>query len=259
MGIYKEKDILLAMAEAIDFFGVKVSKFTKRTAADEIVNLGVSGKSKFITYLNAHCFNLFCSNEEYRKYILSADCIYADGQSIVWASKLSGGRLPERINASDLIEDICLKARAGNMKLFILCHSKETCEKTISNLTREFPGLKISGCYVSGDSGSENDLVNIINQYKPDILMVGLGPPYQEGFIYRNRNSLNVNLCWAVGGLFDLLSGKFKRAPLWIRKYGLEWLFRLSQEPKRLWRRYLLGNFIFIFNIIKSSVRIKAS
>lgn len=125
-------------------------------------------------------------------------------------------------------------------------------EKVKEKLQQKIPSLNIVGEYHGYfDKENNKEIVNKINNCRPNILLVGMGTPKQEEWIYQNHYHLNVSLCWAVGGLFDFISGKIKRAPLWMLHCHLEWLYRLCQEPKRLWKRYIVGNLKFIYRVLK--------
>jgi N-acetylglucosaminyldiphosphoundecaprenol N-acetyl-beta-D-mannosaminyltransferase len=136
--------------------------------------------------------------------------------------------------------------------MYFLGGKPGVAQKARQKLQARIPALTITGeCQGYFDIGAEERIIEKINNAKPDILVVGMGTSKQEKWIYRNRHRLNVPLCWAVGAVFDFISVRIERAPYWMRKINLEWLYRLYREPKRLWKRYLLGNPIFIFRVLK--------
>lgn len=120
--------------------------------------------------------------------------------------------------------------------------------KRQSSYRKKFPRLKIAG-YSPGFFAGNNEIIEKINRAKPDIVLVGIGTPRQEKWIADNINRVNADTFWAVGGLFDFFSGKRKRAPIWVQRLGFEWAFRLAQEPRRLWKRYLFGNIHFLLTV----------
>ena len=128
----------------------------------------------------------------------------------------------------------------------------------IENLQKRFPGLKIAGSYSPPygpfPSDENRKIVRMINDVSPDILWVGMTSPKQDKWMYKNFHNLHVPVMIGIGAAFDFVAGTVKRAPLWMQKNGLDWLYRFSQEPKRLWRRYLFGNSIFIYLIAKELI-----
>lgn len=242
--------------EKIDFLGIKIAKANTEQIIDYILQYAVSGKKKIITYLNAHCFNLVHRDKEYRDILLSADIVYPDGMGVVWASRFLGKGLPGRVNAADFFEQFCKEAQDRKLSFYLLGGSKGTIKKMIERLQANYPQLKIYGFYNGYFSENEEiKIIDEINKQSPNILLVGLGVGKQERWIFRNLNKLDMNVVWAVGGLFNLLSGELRRAPHWMIKAGLEWFYRLIQQPKRLWRRYLVGNTIFILLVFRELLR----
>ncbi len=217
---------------------------------EKILEYALTDKSKFITYLNAHCVNTALIDNEYKRILQKADLVYAGGQGVVWAARFLGTPLPERVNILDFFDTLVPKLKDRKITIYLLGGREETVKKTEETLKSK--GLRIVG---SRDGfftkSAEQELIQEINTLKPNILMVGMGVPQQEKWIDNNISTLNVNLCWAVGAAFDWLSGQRKRAPRWMIKFGLEWLHRLWQQPKRLWKRYLLGNLIFIHHVLR--------
>lgn len=234
----------------INLLGIKVGVLTLNEIAQEILEYAISGKSKFITYLNAHCINLSCLDAEYRTILNSSDLVYTGGQGVVWATRFLGRPLPERVNILDFFDKLTPEFKEKKVTIYLLGGKKEIVEKAERK-------LKDSGLEVIGsrdgffDETEEAEVIREINVLKPDILMVGMGVPKQEKWIFSHLKELDAHLCWAVGAAFDWLSGQRKRAPNWMIKCGLEWLHRLFQQPGRLWKRYLLGNLIFIYRVIK--------
>ncbi len=238
------------MRKIINFLGIKLGALTLSEIAEEILDYAISGKAKFITYLNAHCVNTALSDNEYKRILQKADLVYAGGQGVVWAARFLGTPLPERVNILDFFDRLVPELKDRKITIYLLGGKEGTVKKTEEALKSE--GLRIVGSRDGFFTKSEErELIQEINSLKPNILMVGMGVPKQEKWIDNNINTLNVNLCWAVGAAFDWLSGQRKRAPRWMIESGLEWLHRLWQQPKRLGKRYLLGNLIFIRHVLK--------
>jgi N-acetylglucosaminyldiphosphoundecaprenol N-acetyl-beta-D-mannosaminyltransferase len=187
-----------------------------------------------------------------REAVVSSDVISPDGQSIVWASRFLKKPLPERVTGIDLMQKLLKLASEKGYRVFLLGAKEEVIGKLKEKLKRELPDLNLVGCrngYFSTDE--EEGIVREINEKKPDILFVGMSSPKKEYWMSKYQSALKVLFCMGVGGSFDVLAGKTKRAPRWMQKAGLEWLYRLLQEPARMWKRYLVTNTLFILYLLK--------
>lgn len=183
------------------------------------------------------------------KIIHSADLVGADGVPIVWTSRLLGDPLPGRVNGTDLMERLLELSARQQYKIYLLGATQEVIENTAIKLLEQYPTLQLAG-YRHGYFKSLEEEIHVaeeIGNSGADILLVGMGTPMKEKWVYRHIKRLNVPVIHGVGGSFDIYGGQAKRAPEWMQKCGLEWLFRTFQEPKRLWKRYLTTNSIFLF------------
>lgn len=238
----------------IDFFDIKIGVLTLDEIVNKVLEFAVAEKHGFITYFNAHCLNVSFNDQEYKKILKSADLVYAGGQGIVWASRFLGTPLPERVNILDFFDMLVPELKNKNITIYLLGGMEGVVRNTEVELEKK--GLKIIGKRNGFfDEKEDKDIVREINTLKPDILIVGMGVPKQEKWIYEHLEELDVNLCWGVGAAFEWLSGYRKRAPKWMVDFGLEWLHRLYQEPIRLWKRYVFGNIIFIYHVINWRAR----
>ncbi|MDD5477770.1 MAG: WecB/TagA/CpsF family glycosyltransferase [Candidatus Omnitrophica bacterium] len=238
------------MHKTINFLGIEVGALAADDIIGKILEYALTDKAKFITYLNAHCVNTALIDNEYKKILQKADLVYTGGQGVVWAARFLGNPLPERVNILDFFDRLVSELKDRKITIYLLGGREGTVKKTAEALKAK--GLRIVGSREGFFAKSEEQkIIQEINSLKPNILMVGMGVPKQEKWIANNIGALNVNLYWAVGAVFDWLSGQRKRAPNWMIKFGLEWLHRLWQQPKRLWKRYLLGNLIFIHHILR--------
>jgi N-acetylglucosaminyldiphosphoundecaprenol N-acetyl-beta-D-mannosaminyltransferase len=182
----------------------------------------------------------------------------ADGQPVVWASRLLGRPLPERVAGIDLMEALLGTARARGYGVFLLGARAEVLGRAEAEIHRRHPGVRILGRH-HGYFGAEGEaaVVDEVAAAAPDILFVALETPAKELFLARNKARLAVPFVMGVGGSFDVLAGERRRAPRWMRRSGLEWLFRLLQDPRRLARRYVVGNSAFAWLVVKDAVRIR--
>jgi len=195
---------------------------------------------------------------------LASECgiINADGVPLVWASRLLGHPLPERVNGTDLMEALCERAGQRGWSVFFFGARPEVVEQVARWAESNHPGLRVAGFRDGYFDESENDeIVAKIAASDASILFVGIPTPKKELWLHRNLADLNVPFCMGVGGSFDVVAGKVPRAPRWMQRNGLEWLFRFIQEPRRMWKRYLIGNVKFIVIVLVEvvSARVGAS
>ena len=183
-----------------------------------------------------------------------ADLILTDGKPLIWISKWYGTPIKEKISGSDLFPRLCKLASERGYSMFFLGAAEGVAEKAATNLMRKYPGLQVVGTY-SPPKGFETDktemdkIQKMIRDAKPHILIVALGCPKQEFFILHNRNVLGVPLSLGLGASIDFEAGNIKRAPKWMADHGLEWVYRITQDPKRLAKRYLVDD-IKIFRLV---------
>ncbi|MED4046588.1 WecB/TagA/CpsF family glycosyltransferase [Priestia aryabhattai] len=187
----------------------------------------------------------------FEKVIREADLVVADGMPIVWLSKLKKKNIPERITGIDLSKELCAKSSSYNFKLYFLGAGKGVGEKAKKNLEAMYPGVQIVGHYSPSreeinNEQSSKQIIKQINNSGANILLVALGAPKQEFWISQYKEELNTNLNIGVGATLDFMANTVNRAPVWMQKSGLEWFYRLIQEPKRMINRYLVQDSIFI-------------
>lgn len=234
-------------------FGIPVAALNTDEFCAQLIAWGKSkSKPRIITYLNAHCVNIFFRDPEYARIVGSADLVYADGQSVVWASRLLKEPIPERISAGDFIHSFCRSCKENTLSLYLLGSRKKVAENAAIVLQKENPGLKIAGAH-HGFLTSEKipEILSEIKRASPDILLIGMGAPLQEKFADKYLKETNVPVLWCVGALFEYYAKVTPRSPVWMRRTGMEWLFRLATNPRRFWRRYLLGNMTFIITTLR--------
>ncbi len=238
------------MRQFSEILGVKIDRLSTDQVLDRISQFVASGKPHQIIYINVDCVNRYKKDLRYRKIVNEADLVYPDGMGVVWASKFSGKPLSERVNAGDFLPDLCKLCVEKKYALYLLGGEEDVARKAADYLREEYKDLKIVGAHHGFfENKNEEKIIREINHLSPDILLVGMGVPRQEKWIKRNLQQLNIPVCWGVGALFDYYSNRIKRAPLWVRGIGMEWLFRLVIEPARLWKRYIIGNFLFAIRL----------
>jgi len=193
-----------------------------------------------------------CQNsEKYKKIINQAGLTTPDGMPLVWIGRRRGNENIDRTYGPDLLPYVCQETQAKGYRHFFYGGTKETSQKLVKRLQHIFPSLNIVGAYapdfIDHTTIESAEILDLINKARPDILWVGLGSPKQDYWMAAHRDKLNVSVMIGVGAAFDFIAGTKPQAPRWMRRAGLEWLFRLVAEPRRLWKRYLFGNTQFLY------------
>jgi N-acetylglucosaminyldiphosphoundecaprenol N-acetyl-beta-D-mannosaminyltransferase len=191
-------------------------------------------------------------DQELRESIINSDIINADGQSVVWASAFLGRPLKERVAGIDLMINLVEMAHKNGFKIFLLGATEEVLRKMVDKYTTEFDSALIAG-YRNGyfKKEEEEEVARQIGESGAQLLFVAITSPKKEIFLNKYKNIIRIPFIMGVGGSFDVIAGKTKRAPVWMQKAGLEWFYRVAQEPRRMWKRYLVGNSAFIYLVIK--------
>lgn len=209
--------------------------------------------------INAYKILLAKKDPGLRRIINSCDLIGVDGVPVIWASRILGRPLKERINGTDLMEKLIAKASEKDYRLYFLGAKDKVIRHLVEICRIRYPGMQIAG-FRNGywEQDQEQEVVEAIRKARPDILFVGVSSPKKEIFLKKYSEAMEVPFTMCVGGSFDVVAGLGRRrAPLWMQRNGLEWLFRFIQEPRRMWRRYLIGNTAFVFLILKELVKIR--
>jgi len=246
--------------KAVNILGTGFSRINMKDTLKTIEKFITNSRKSQVCVTNAYSLVLMQKDKEFKDITNSASLIVTDGKPLVWISRLYGEPIPERVAGPDLVYELSKTSAKKGCRLFFLGSNSTTLERMVENLKGMFPSLRIAGVYSpsfkSQFSERENEeIISLINKVKADVLFVGLGAPKQEKWIWEHKNELQVPVLIGVGAAFDFIAGTVKRAPNWMQKCGLEWLFRLCQEPARLWRRYLIGNLIFLWLVGKELIK----
>lgn len=238
----------------VNLFGIDVDALTMKQSVSLIGDAIESKRQMVHNCINANKVVLMENDSFLRTSLVEADIISADGQAVVWASQLFGRPLPERVPGIDLLENLMKMADQKGYSAFLF-GAKEHIVKTVSTHYNKTFNNKIIAGYHNGyfRESDEKNIIQQINDSGAQMLFVAIPSPEKEIFIKKYRKQLpNTLLLMGVGGSFDVISGDIDRAPRWMQNNGLEWLFRLIQEPRKMWRRYLLGNLSYIRITIKA-------
>lgn len=232
----------------IDFLTIPVDALTMEETIERIAESMHQGKKLNHVVINAGKVVSMQTNHELYKSVVSCDVINADGQSIVWAAKYLGRKLPERVAGIDLMINLVEYAHKNKLKCFFFGAKEEVVSKVVQIYSEKYSSDIIAG-YRNGYYTPDEE-VNIAKQITDSgahFLFVAITSPKKEIFLNKYKDILSsVGFTMGVGGSFDVVAGVTKRAPIWMQKIGLEWFYRFIQEPKRMWRRYIIGNYKFI-------------
>lgn len=240
----------------IDFLGIPIDALSMLETVhliDESIR-----KNKKINHVVVNAGKIVAMQKDVQlfKSVVTCDIINADGQSIIWATRFLGNRLPERVAGIDLMQHLVHLAFERGYKCFFLGAKEEVVKKVVDIYAEKYGSSIIAG-YCDGyfSKDKEPEIAKLIADSGAQLLFVAITSPKKENFMYEYREILsNVNFNMGVGGSFDVVAGYTKRAPLWMQNIGLEWFYRLAQEPQRMWRRYLIGNTKFILAVIKEKI-----
>ena len=250
---------MISLQNKINFLNIPIDAITMQETLERVEKVIVANKQIHHTVVNASKIVLMQTDKELAKSIIDADIINADGQAIVWAANLLGKKLPERVAGIDLMEELVKRSFEKGYKCFFFGAKEEVVTKLVAIYKKQYSNDIIVG-YRNGyyDTSQEENIANKITDSGANILFVAMTSPKKEIFLNTYKKQLqNINFIMGVGGSFDVIAGTVKRAPLWMQNLGLEWLYRVIQEPKRMWKRYLIGNTKFIWLVFKDFIRNK--
>jgi N-acetylglucosaminyldiphosphoundecaprenol N-acetyl-beta-D-mannosaminyltransferase len=208
-------------------------------------------RGKMVTFTNAHMLVEACKNPAFCQILNQSDLNCPDGMPLVWFGRRRGNAEIRRVCGPEFMPAFCETTAEKGWRHFFYGGAEGVAERAAVMLQRKAPGMEIAGTYCPPfrplTLEEDEEIIHLINSSKPDVIWVGLGCPKQENWIAQHRNRLDASVCLAVGLAFDIAAGLRKRAPAVVRTAGMEWFYRLCQEPRRLWKRYLLYNGIFLY------------
>lgn len=239
--------------EKIDFYNLKINNFNTDETLSICQEFFRNEQNNLIFFVNAHCFNMAQNNAGYKNALNNVDLLLNDGIGIKLGAKMAGINIRENMNGTDFIPKLISLARKMEQNIYLLGGEEGIAQKAAETLKSKLDGLSIvgtrNGFFEFDDDG---EVVDDIVSKNTDLLVVGMGVPRQELWLTKNKDKLKgVKISVAGGAVLDFISGKVERAPRWMQKTGIEWIFRLVQEPKRLFKRYFVGIPVFFLNILK--------
>lgn len=243
------------MYEKIYILDIPITNITRKKAKKAVLKWLDGNETKIVFTPNPEIIMAAQKDRKLKTALKDADMVVPDGIGVVWASKYCKHRLAERVAGYDLVHSIFNSIKDTDKTVYFFGGAPKVAECAENKMIKKYDGLKIVGTH-SGyfDDSESNSILNTINSLHPDLLLVGLGFPKQEKWIYDNRHKLNSKVCIGVGGSFDAMAGKVKRAPKIFRKFGLEWFYRLIKQPSRVFRMMQLP--LFAVEVIKRAYNI---
>ncbi len=195
-------------------------------------------------------------DEDLKRIISNCDIINADGMPLVWASKILGNTLPCRVAGVDLFQELVSICEVKGYRPYFFGAKQWVTQKMVDTFVKKYPNLEVAG-FRNGyyDRFEEAEIADTIRKSSADMLFVGFSSPMKENFLNNWMQEMQVPFCMGVGGSFDIIAGKTKRAPVWMQNIGMEWFFRIIQEPGRMWKRYAKTNPVFIWMVLKELIR----
>jgi N-acetylglucosaminyldiphosphoundecaprenol N-acetyl-beta-D-mannosaminyltransferase len=241
----KKMERELLKSKRMKFLNTYIDNITMDETLESINNLIMDGGYHYIVTPNVDHIVKLEKDIEFQNVYKEADLILTDGMPLIWISKLIKNPIKEKISGSDLFPKVCELAAKRKYTVFLLGAEEGIADKAARNLKNKYDGLEVVGTFspkfgFEKDEDEINNIIDIVNKAKPDILCVGLGAPKQEKFIYKYKNRLKVPISLAIGASIDFEAGKVKRAPRWMQRSGLEWFYRILMEPRRMFKRYFI-------------------
>jgi exopolysaccharide biosynthesis WecB/TagA/CpsF family protein len=246
-----QQEFIMTRPAALNLFNFNIINDTAKNTLEAIFD----GTRQTVAFLNAHCINVAAKNTTYRWALTRATTLLPDGSGLQLAARMNGSKFVENLNGTDLFPLIMQKAADCGHKVFLFGSLPGVAEKAALTAQAHVPGLEIAGTrHGFFTPEEESDIINSINASGADVVLVALGVPLQDVWIARNRHRLNARITFGVGAQFDFWAGRVSRAPAFLRRLGMEWIWRLAVEPRRMFKRYILGNPAFVLRSLKAKL-----
>lgn len=246
-----------------DVLSVSISAINMKLALNAVDKKIRSETKGYVCVTGVHGIIEAQKDEKFRRILNNSFLTTPDGMPLVWLGKLSGFEEIDRVYGPDLMLEMCAVSELNEYKHFFYGGAEGVVDELKDKLVQRFPALNIVGTYSPPfrplNDQEEKELVQLIEETKPDIIWIGLSTPKQEKFMAEYLSKLNAKVMIGVGAAFDFHSHRVKQAPKWLQRSGFEWAFRLCQEPRRLWRRYLFNNSLFVLMILRQLITLTNS
>lgn len=247
---------VVAAADSINILGIDVDNLTLTESVEQIVIRLDHTYPSQVCFVNADCANIAFRDPDYRRVITRAKLTLADGIGMKLAGKLLANEIKQNVNGTDLFPRLCDALQNSGKGIFLLGAKPGVADKVAEWALENYPGVTISGSHHGYFSAAEEtEVIDQIRKSQASVLLVAFGAPRQDVWINAHLQATGVKVAMGVGGLFDFYSGEISRAPQWLREMGFEWLYRFYQEPGRMWKRYFVGNAVFLTRVLRERIR----
>lgn len=235
----------------LNILNIPIHNISMSEAIENIIKSIEKPTQTQVSFINADCVNRAYKNSRYLKVLQSSDICLADGIGMKLAGKLLDQPIKQNVNGTDMFPHLCKRLNGSQYKVFLLGGRELVAENVQNWIKEKYPNVLLAGCHHGYfNQEEEMEVIKKIVDSEADVLFVAMGAPKQEEWIAKNLPKTKAKVAIGVGGLFDFYSGRITRAPIWLREIGLEWLYRFYQEPSRMWQRYFIGNFVFMFRVL---------
>lgn len=246
------------MPDHVDILGVRIDTVSREQVEERIVSAVEGRRCEYFAYANIHAVNIAQRDARFCAFLNGASVVYCDGEGVRLGARILGVSLPPRIVMTYWIWELSALFEKRGFSLYLLGGAEPTVARAVENLRSRFPHLRIVGShhgYFDKDGRESDAVIKEITEASPDIILICFGMPLQEHWAMQNRFRLGAHVILFGGSTIDYAAGLKSVAPHWMAANGLEWLYRMIQEPRRLWRRYLLGNPAFVFRVMLQRLR----
>lgn len=243
-------------SQPLEIDGLPLDNLSADEALDRIAQAWRRRESLQVCFVNAHCVNVAHRDEEYRRIVRDCWLRLPDGAGVRWGARMLGQRVRENLNGTDFFPRLCARLDQAGGSVALLGARPGRAEGVARWLAHHYPRIQVRSLHHGYlDAEQQEAAVKAIADARCDVVLVALGVPAQEKWLAAHAARLHSGVCLSVGALFDFYSGSIPRAPLWMRAAGFEWVYRLLLEPRRMWRRYLVGNVAFLFRVLQERLR----
>ncbi len=248
-------EAIIEAPKKLEILRIRIDNFTMAESIETILQWLGELRSRQICFVNADCANIAYRSPDYLNVLNDSTLCLADGIGLKIAGKLLGQEIAQNVNGTDMFPLLCKSLDQTDFGLFLLGARPEVVEGVANWVHGNYPDLKLCG-YHHGyfNSDEEPEIIRKIKNSGAHLLLVALGAPGQDIWISRHLDETGVRVAMGVGGLFDFYSGRISRAPVWVREIGMEWFYRFLQEPGRLWKRYFVGNSVFLSRVLREKL-----
>lgn len=244
----------MSKSPTVEILRVPIALRTPEQALREVEALFTREEPAFVAHTNAHTLNLAYEDAGFAGVLRRADLVLNDGKGVMIAARMLGKRFTHDLNGNFFTPLLLERCARNGWSVFFLGAGPGVAERAAGLLKERFPALKIAGTH-DGFFATDREAVEIVSATGAEVLLVGMGNPLQERWLDDNLGRTGARIGVGVGAFFDFITGEVPRAPGWMNRWGLEWLHRLFQEPKRMWRRYVLGNPKFLWRTLRQRTR----